>query len=190
MPTFSPMKSIGASSRSPSPITMVPSIGTVSMTRRIASTATASEWCRSPCPIVWAHATAASSTTRRKSSERSESSIGRQLAAGWPVRPVAEQVVGLHQFVNLTRPFVDHRTFAVAIETADGVLVRVPVCAVNLHGIRCGALRGDSRKPFRQPRFPGVAPARVLQPSRAHPQQPRYLIIRLHLREHFLHELV
>jgi acetyl-CoA carboxylase biotin carboxyl carrier protein len=39
-PTFSPMYSIGASSRSPSPMTMVPSIGTVSMTARIASTAT------------------------------------------------------------------------------------------------------------------------------------------------------
>ena len=30
MPTFSPMYSIGASSRSPSPMTIVPSIGTVS----------------------------------------------------------------------------------------------------------------------------------------------------------------
>src|SRR5258705_4887255 len=114
---------------------MVPSIGTESITRRIASTATASDLCRSPCPIVWAHAIAASSTTRRKSSERSESSIGRQLAAGWPVCPVAEQVIGLHQFVNLTRAFVDHRTLAIAIKTADAVLVRVAIRAVNLHGI-------------------------------------------------------
>jgi hypothetical protein len=39
MPTFSPMYSIGASSRSPSPMTIVPSIGTVSSSLRIASTA-------------------------------------------------------------------------------------------------------------------------------------------------------
>src|ERR1700745_3410162 len=106
-------------------MTIVPSIGTVSITRRIASTATASDLCLSPWPIVWAQAMAASSTTRRKSSERSESSIGRELATGWPVCPVAKEVIGLHQFVNLTRAFVDHRTLAVAIETADGVLVRV-----------------------------------------------------------------
>ena len=75
MPTFSPMYSIGASSRSPSPITIVPSIGTVSITRRIASTATWSDLWRSPCPIVWAQAMAACSTTRRNSSERSESRL-------------------------------------------------------------------------------------------------------------------
>ena len=43
-----PMYSIGASSRSPSPITIRPFIGTVSMTSRIASTATWSECLRSP----------------------------------------------------------------------------------------------------------------------------------------------
>ncbi len=73
MPTFSPMYSIGASSRSPSPMTIVPSIGTVSITFRIASTATWSDLWRSPCPIVCAQAMAACSTTRRKSSDRSES---------------------------------------------------------------------------------------------------------------------
>src|SRR5678815_6196190 len=175
------MYSIGASSRSPSPITIVPSIGTVSMTRRIASTATASDLCLSPCPIVWAHATAASSTTRRKSSERSESSIGRQLAAGWTVCPVAKQVIGLHQFVNLTRAFVDHCTFAVAIKTPYGVLVGVTIRAVNLHGIRRCALRSNGCEPFRKPRFFRVAPADVLQPSRAHPEEPRRLIIGFHL---------
>src|SRR5262245_46191717 len=156
----------------------------------MASTATASEWCRSPCPIVWAHAIAASSTTRRKPSERSESSIGRQLAAGWPVCPVAKQVVGLHQLVNLTRAFVDHRTLAVAIKAADGVLVRVAIRAVNLHGIRRCALRSDGGEPFRQSRLFCVASAVVLQPSRAHPEQARRLIVGFHLREHFFHELV
>jgi hypothetical protein len=38
-PTFSPMNSIGASSRSPSPITTVPSIGNLLSSRRMASTA-------------------------------------------------------------------------------------------------------------------------------------------------------
>src|ERR1043166_1594337 len=57
-------------------MTMVPSMASKSISLRIASTATASDLCRSPCPIVDAHATAACSTTRRKSRERSESSIG------------------------------------------------------------------------------------------------------------------
>src|SRR6266436_6062792 len=66
-PTFSPMYSIGASSRSPSPMTMVPSISTASMVLRIASTATSSALCRSPNPIVRAAAIAPFSTTRRNS---------------------------------------------------------------------------------------------------------------------------
>src|SRR4051812_46872816 len=72
-PTFSPMYSIGASSRSPSPMTMVPRIGTVSMVRRMASTATWSACFRSPCPMVCAEAIAASSTTRTNSSASSNS---------------------------------------------------------------------------------------------------------------------
>ncbi len=39
LPTFSPMNSIGASSISPSPITTVPSIGSLLSSRRMASTA-------------------------------------------------------------------------------------------------------------------------------------------------------
>ena len=74
------MYSIGASSRSPSPMTMVPSIGTVSISVRIASTATWSDRCRSPWPIVCAQAMAACSTTRRNSSERSDST-GMRYAA-------------------------------------------------------------------------------------------------------------
>src|SRR6266436_4883158 len=66
-PTFSPMYNIGASSRSPSPITIVPSISTESIVLRIASTATSSAWCRSPNPMVRAAAIAAFSTTRKKS---------------------------------------------------------------------------------------------------------------------------
>ena len=50
VPTFSPMKSIGASSSSPSPITTVPSIGNVSSSRRMASTAAWSAAFSSPRP--------------------------------------------------------------------------------------------------------------------------------------------
>src|ERR1051325_10654434 len=171
-------------------MTMVPSMGTESISWRIASTATASDLCRSPCPIVVAHAMAACSTTRRKSRERSESSIGRQLAACGPVGPVAEKVVGLHQFVDFARPLVDHRALAVAIEAADGILVGVAVGAVNLPGVAGGALGGDGRDPLRQPRLARVAASDVLQPAGAQPQQARGLIVRLHLRDHFLDELM
>ena len=60
------MKSIGASSRSPSPITIVPSMPTESIALRSVSTATWSDLCPSPRPIVRADAIAAASTTRKK----------------------------------------------------------------------------------------------------------------------------
>ena len=63
-PTFSPMKSMGASSRSPSPMTMVPSMGMWSIILRMVSTAAWSDPWRSPRPMVRAHAMAACSTTR------------------------------------------------------------------------------------------------------------------------------
>src|SRR5277367_1631875 len=66
-PTFSPMKSMGASSRSPSPMTMVPSMPTRSISARMASTAAWSEPERSPWPMVRAEAMAAFSTVRRNS---------------------------------------------------------------------------------------------------------------------------
>src|SRR5262245_55436372 len=65
---------MGASSRSPSPITMVPRIGTLSMVLRMASVATWSALWRSPKPMVCAEAMAASSTTRTNSSASSNSS--------------------------------------------------------------------------------------------------------------------
>src|ERR1035437_7589777 len=59
MPTFSPMNSIGASSRSPSPITTVPSIGSLLSSRRIASTAAGSAAFSLPWPRSRAADTAA-----------------------------------------------------------------------------------------------------------------------------------
>src|SRR5215212_1576551 len=105
-------------------MTMVPSIGTVSSASRIASTATWSDLCRSPWPIVCAQAIAACSTTRRKSRERSKfisALVCRQLAAGRLVAAVTEHVVGLHQLVDLAGAFIDDRAFAVAIEAAGRI---------------------------------------------------------------------
>ena len=92
--------------------------------------------------------------------------------------------------MDLARAFVDHRALAVAVEAADRILVGVAVGAVDLHGVAGGALRRDGREPLRQPGLARVAPSLVLQPARAQPQQARRLIVRLHLRDHFLHELV
>src|SRR3989441_7875192 len=103
-------------------MTIVPSIGTVSITLRIASTATRSERCRSPWPIVWAQAMAACSTTLRNSSERSDSMllesdfclltafspVGRELATARAINTVAEHVISLHQLVDLPRALVNH----------------------------------------------------------------------------------
>src|ERR1022692_1414063 len=66
---------MGASSRSPSPMTMVPRIGTESMVLRMDSVATRSECLRSPIPMVCAQAIAASSTTRKNPRESSCSTI-------------------------------------------------------------------------------------------------------------------
>ena len=86
-----------------------------------------------------------------ESSRGHVSSPRRQLAARRPVRPVAEQVVGLHQLVNLARAFVDHRALAIAIEPPDRIFVRIAVGAVNLHRVAGRALRRDGREPLRQP---------------------------------------
>ena len=69
-PTASPLKSIGASSFSPSPMTTVPRIETVSIMSRIASTAAPSAACLSPRPIHLPAASAAASVTRTSSRAR------------------------------------------------------------------------------------------------------------------------
>ena len=76
VPTFSPMNSIGASSISPSPITTVPSIGSLASSRRMASTAAWSDFFSAPRPRKCAAATAARSVTRAISMERTRSSAG------------------------------------------------------------------------------------------------------------------
>ena len=88
-PTFSPMNSIGASSISPSPITTVPSMATVSNALRIASTAAPSASFFLPRPIQREAANAAASVTRTSSRARLRSvtspGLGGALASmGFP----------------------------------------------------------------------------------------------------------
>src|SRR5215210_6560409 len=78
---------IGASSFSPSPITTVPSMRTVSRSRRMASTAAWSAASLSPRPIQRAEASAAASVTRTSSSARLRSGAPSDSAAMTP--PVA-----------------------------------------------------------------------------------------------------
>src|SRR5258707_1792907 len=74
MPTFSPIYSIGASSRSPSPITTVPSMGNLLSSRRMASTAAWSAAFSLPWPRNRAADPAERSVTRTISSVRMRSS--------------------------------------------------------------------------------------------------------------------
>src|SRR5215831_16063335 len=111
-------------------MTIVPSIGTESITLRMVSTATWSDLWRSPWPIVCAQAIAACSTTRRNSSERSASmalrllrTIGGQLAPRRLINAVTEKIVGLHNFVNFSCAFVNHGALAIAVEPADRIFV-------------------------------------------------------------------
>src|SRR3984957_15126446 len=81
VPTFSPMNSIGASSISPSPITTVPSIGSMPSSRRMASTAAWSHFFSAPRPRNRAATTAARSVTRAISidSARSKAGFGKSV---------------------------------------------------------------------------------------------------------------
>src|SRR5438270_9539069 len=91
LPTRSPLKSIGALSFSPSPITTTPSIETVSSMKRIASTAAWSADSLSPRPIQRAAAIAAASVTRTSSSARLRSGAADGLSPAarvtWLTRP-------------------------------------------------------------------------------------------------------
>ena len=74
-PMRSPLKSIGASSFSPSPMITMPSIGTLGSTVRMAATAAPSAPFLSPRPIQRAAAIAAASVTRTSSMARLRSGV-------------------------------------------------------------------------------------------------------------------
>src|ERR1700686_5385971 len=98
---------------------------------------------------------------------RLEVPIRRQLTSRRPVAPVAEDVVGLHQLVDLARALVDDGALAVAVEAADRAFVGIAVAAMNLDRVARGPLGGILGEPFGQAGLAGVAPAVVLQPSRS-----------------------
>src|SRR5262245_18004493 len=133
---------------------------------------------------------AARSTTRRKSRERSDSaapdasasefvtvlvaivSPGRQLTARRLVVAVTEQIVRLHDLVDLASALVDHCTLAVPVKPAHRVLIGIAIGTVDLHGIAGRTLRSDRRKPLGEACLARIAAPFVLQPARTHPEQP------------------
>src|ERR1700738_2153908 len=104
-PTFSPMNSIGASSRSPSPITIVPWIGNLLSSRRIASTAAWSAAFSLPWPRSLAAETAARSVTRTISSVRMRSS---NICGGTEIWVVIAKLLELHGESFDPQPTVSH----------------------------------------------------------------------------------
>src|SRR3954471_16818591 len=129
---------MGASSRSPSPMTMVPSMGTVSITRRMALTATPSLLGASPWPMVLADSTAASSTTRTNSRASSTSMpcdfSGAVVAmVESPLESVyAGDVRADDEGVNVMCALVSLHRFQVHHVAHDGVIVRHTVGAENV----------------------------------------------------------
>src|SRR5438034_2311320 len=128
-PTCSPLNSIGASSFSPSPITTTPSIDTVSIISRIASTAAWSAAFLSPWPIHLPAASAAASVTRTSSIARFRS--GRSVILG---PPIDGPPPGRSTFGILRRGVRQHPVRLVPGEHAlEGVLDR-PVHQAELTG--------------------------------------------------------
>src|SRR6185312_3593176 len=95
---------MGASSRSPSPITILPRIGMESMVRRMDSTATLSDNSRSPRPMVRAQAMAAFSTTRRNLGARSLSMFSPKLLAFTSCLAASELTSVAITYPHLERP--------------------------------------------------------------------------------------
>jgi len=93
-PTRSPLNSIGASSFSPSPMTMTPSMATDASTTRMASVAAPSADSFSPRPIQRAAARAAASVTRT-------SSMARLRSGGWGWALMAAPYTGRPQGLEL-----------------------------------------------------------------------------------------
>src|SRR5437870_6250382 len=123
LPTFSPMYSIGARSRSPSPITIVPLMSESSMARRMASTAARSAPLRSPRPMRRAAAMAPASVAATASTPIRFSTLGlsaRALRArrdAWPgeaerLPDEVGQLIDAVADVHLYRPQIKCARFA------------------------------------------------------------------------------
>src|SRR5207302_5418000 len=142
---------MGASSRSPSPMTMVPRMGTVSMVARMASVATWSALWRSPVPMVCAEAIAASSTTRANSSASSNSItlerfFGTVLATRWVAIMSSDaavtwlksadsgDVLAQDQRMNIVRTLVCLHRLQIHHVAHHRIIVGNAVCAQDIAG--------------------------------------------------------
>ena len=103
---------------------------------------------------------------------------------------VAEQVIGLHQGVDLRGSLVDDRALAVAQVTLDRVLVAVAIRAVDLDRVE-RALHGVVRaEPLGKAGFARAALAGVLLPAGLEDEQPPGFDAGVHVGEHLLNQLV
>src|ERR671935_2549847 len=160
-PTGSPLKSIGASSFSPSPITTTPSMATVSSIRRMASTAAWSAAFLSPRPTQRAAAIAAASVTRTSSSARLRSgacALTRGILWSHPLgRFHADQVERTRDHRLRRAAQAEPERLGVALQHAVLVVEAMEVvgCAdgVGRQRVRAAPLRrlGDDAGKFGQP---------------------------------------
>src|SRR6266508_502775 len=133
-PTVSPMYSIGASSRSPSPMTTVPWNATSSIALRIASTAASSARSLSPCPIQCAAEIAAASVMRTSSRLEVRSvgiggpSMGETLPASARRCTTAKQ--SLRGILD-TRQWIAHRRLSVGVRRVRKCLDRLDAGAAH-----------------------------------------------------------
>src|SRR5439155_23441428 len=136
---------------------------------------------RPPCPVK---------TSGFDGCELGEALSGQRRAAQRSVFPVAQEVVGLDEGVELARALVDHGGFRVAHVALDRELVRITVGPVDLDRIerRLDGMVGG--EPLRQARLTGVAQPLVLQPSGAPHEEPASLDPAGHGRKHLLDQLV
>ena len=177
-PIFSPLKSMGALSFSPSPMTTIPSIGTLESTVRMASTAAPSAPSLSPRPIQRLAAMAAASVTRTRSMARLRSGawrdvttgltiVGRRLGPAGPAQSCQRRYLGLVDTKSSVEPSGPLRgtvraggaknsalKLMAACLLAEGCTVLSNVPRISDVDIMAEVLRGH-RRPGRAPRQRG-----------------------------------
>ena len=156
------MNSIGASSRSPSPITTVPSIGSLLSSRRMASTAAWSAAFSSPRPRSRAADTAARSVTRTISSERMRSStwFGLDGDRRRHVAPLCRPCADVRLPVRVLSVFLDADHLRLARKSPCRALTAASALAHRILGGRIGD-QDDRHRTRSRPwhrRRPAVAP--------------------------------
>src|ERR671915_119277 len=89
-----------------------------------------------------------------------------------PIPPVSEDVVGLHQGVDLAGSLVDHRALGVAQVALDRVLVAVAVGAMDLDGVERALHRVIGAEPLGERRLASAPHAAVLEPAGLPDEEP------------------